>query len=436
VLVAVTDGADPDRDHFVHLCVILDALDAQAAASALQALPFEGGKRLVGERWWRTQPGPPLWPLSVHHRFPHLDRGMLAKDEWIDDAIITAAFENLHRQGNLSVGICTLAGTSETVFAGTRSLDPERGTYGFRAASVSAGESGWSPSDELREVVQWVRDEGVHVLLLPELSVDTDGRCVLEEEITRNPGELRLIIPGSFHLSTGDSDAPWANTAPVWIVSRTPGGTHLVPVGEAGKREPFDMPATLPEKAPTFVRAVHQAAQDDPSADFGTLLEDIGGPGHVPFVATPFGVFSCLICKDALVTTGDPGDLPMRTLRAADHLALLAMNGSSASWFWGQAELGARQFFAATYFANAAQLVRLGDASTPLAFWLLPRPLTQPRPGQKVLPADRKAHRVAFFRAPLPTSAAPHRQSEKWPTDGRVLVRIPLEHVSGFTDDL
>lgn len=432
-----TPSDAPGRDLLVHLWVVLDALDRHFASQPLQAVRRDRSVHLIGERWWTTLSGSVVRPLASHEHFPHLTRGHIRDEEWTDDTTVADRFQEVAWGDDLCVGLYTLdgyEGHATTQCVGTRPLDSERGVYGFRAEAVTGRRD---PADELRAAVAWARDAGVHILLFPELAIDERGRDALREEIGRDPGQLRLVVPGSFHVSTGSDDAPWANTAPVWLVSAS--GIVAALGTDARKREPFEMPALPPPDASPPTLQAHQSAWDDDTATFQTLREDIGGRGHVPFVATPLGVLSVLICRDALPAPGTApdADLPYRALRAADHLAFLAMNGSASAWFWERGEEASRQFFSGCYFVNAAQAVREDDQSTPVAFWLLPdiREAIQSDPDLSK-PSPRHSHRALFYRTPPPPDTAPHRRVAPWPVSGGLFVRIPLAASSPFTDRL
>ncbi len=427
-----------DEERFIHLYVILHALDAHMGGLTLQAIPhghLNGRERihLVGQRWWDTHPGVVRRRLSFHEHFPHLGRGLVYADEWVDCAQIGKAFAALVHGERLTVALCTLSGQSLTQFDGTRPLDSAAGVFGFAATGVEDAPTETSAS-ELLGTVQWAREIGAHVLVLPELSVDAAGRQCLQSEIEHDPGSLRLIIPGSFHSPTDKGRT--VNDAPVWLVDRSGGTARVVQVAAARKREPFDMDARAPDQAPAFARRAHQAATDSPSATFGALREDIDATGHLPIVATPIGVFCVLICKDSLVLPTDFGTSPLRGFRIADHLALVSMNESPAAWFWDEADRSARQYGSATYYANTPQLVHSGDSATELAFWLLPRlgTVVAADPTQSGKRDKRTEHKVTLFRT-LPPSI-PKRQVALWPETGRAHVSVSIPCGELFGDDV
>lgn len=421
----------------LHLHALLRALDEHHRHLDVVGLPHREHRLLVGRRWWDGSPeaaggeadaeddeGPEeTEEFASSSAFPRLRRGYVAEADWVVGDEVDVAFAGVAMAPRLRVGLSTLTHSQSTRFVPT---GPRSGRYGF----VSGGVDG-SLSAALCDTIRWARKSGVHILFLPELTVDSDGLDVLERELLLDPGSLRLVVPGSYHVPTGTGHR--ANAAPVWLVAET---GRVVPLGRVGKAERFSVRAVAPDKAPAFVREVHAAA-DEAEEGYDWLIEDTLDIGSGVVVRTPVGVVSALICKDVLV---DPPSPPRthrasEAVRAADHLGLLSMNENRVAWFGSRAAVAVRQHLTGTYYANAAFVVGAQDSAVALAFWLLP-PGRGAVSSEPEAPDARSARRMAFYaRRPESTPDASFVPGQ-WPVSGHLMVEIPVSLARAFPDDL
>ncbi len=365
------------------------------------------GQLVLGRRWWnlvgrgrtKSKRGPldsgP--PFAVEWPFPHLRLVETSKEEWLNVGSARAAFEPVKRAEKLRIGLCCLSGHARTWFVGTEILDAERGVYGFRASQIAEAESRYL--EELGEAIAWARREKIHVLFFPELCVCAAGRERLRAEIADDPGELCLVVPGSYHEQV-QGGGPWVNASPLWLVT----GEEIAEVTSFEKGETFSFHVSGAKKKETIRDAYLKAK----AAGCESLQEDIRPGGEIRALVTPVGVIGVAICKDALVAS----PLMLRYRQVVDHLLVLAMNDSSAAWFWSRAEEAARSFGSATFLANAAQVVKPEDAEVDMALWRVPR-----------LP--ELDWRVRYRRA-VPCPQPRDAEYRRLPAEGRVRFEIEI----------
>lgn len=407
---AEREGDLDERGRVVHLQAVLHALDIHFGGQPLQPVDGEGERiRLVGQRWWGAVASRPRRPFTIQEPFPHLARGVLHREEWVEERAATEAFGSALLDGALRVGLCALPGSGPTAFEATEVVDLD--TLGFRGTSVDDPSGECAP---LREAVAWAVERGVHVLAFPELAVDEAGRTALRDAIKSTPGSLCLVVAGSFHVASERDANAVANGSPVWAVVEG----VAVPVCTVEKTEPITTgPAGLGGD-------IQQRAEAESCT---AVREHIQPGGRVRVVPTPVGAFSVLICKDALVLGADGpfGDIRTKAYRSADHVVIPSMNGSAAAWFWGQAEESGRHHETATYYVNAAWVA---DDGVDVAFWSLPYRVG----GLTTEPEDAGGH-ARFPSGHEGRDEAETSRVSAPPDSGRVLVEVPLPTLDWFS---
>lgn len=366
-----------------YLLLLLFVLDEHFEQEPLQVYSDAQGDVLLGRRWWASvarheeRRRPINFGRSVHDAYPHLR--ILGQNIRVAQNVNTAlAFAQLGSVESLRIACCTLSGQARTNFVGTGPFNWGRGPhFGFRATHVGAPndrgrvtnpESAYI--DELRNTLTRARREAVHVLFLPELSVCEQGRSVLRDAIELDPGDLILVVPGSFHVSGVGSNAV-VNAAPVWLVHRDPdaAGGKVVTALQAEKSEIFDLPTARGEGVIGLKDPVDGAR----SAGFDQLAEHIVPSSTVQLLDTPVGSLLVLICKDALV--GPVDGHVQRAVAAADHVVVVSMNANPRAWFSPVALLWQRTG-TATYYVNSAQALNGASPSMlELAAAITPRGL-------------------------------------------------------------
>jgi hypothetical protein len=289
-----------------------------------------------------------------------------------------------------------LSGKAWTAFEPTKVLDAKRSVFGFRSSGIRTDLDTAFPGarylQELADCLTWARDERIHVLCFPELSVCPEGQKLIAVELRKNAGVLGLVVGGSFHVGNGSD---YVNAAPYWVVTTT-GDVKSHPDYE--KAEPFS----------TRVRGAKALPQMQQCCDAATtngcvhLCEDITPGNKVHVVETSVGVFGILICRDFLSGQHHVEQYA----RVVDHLLVVSMNASENAWFWASSEDPLRSNAVATFYVNSTQIIRNPtNADVEVAFWNTPREkervyraLPTARPGARAMAADGRI--LTTFQVP------------------------------------
>lgn len=380
--IALPDGlADDVRLRYAD--EMLKCLNEGFSSRPVGWLPGVRGGVAVGRRWWVAVAEHMRRSLPVEHQrspfsaFPSL-RVLTAQVTIASHYSVHSAFAQLANRSTMRVACDALSGAQRTTFVGTtRVTGPRSGRFGIRATHVGPPEDAAPPQaaevtyiDELGATLARARADGVQVLLLPELSVCPKGRAFISQELKRDPGELLLVVPGSFHV-----DAPQpgrhVNAAPLWVVERV-ADTKDVRVSEqvvANKSEVFDVAIDGVEGTPGLLQVVQAARANGCDA----LAEDIVPSVRSHLLNTPCGLFLVLICRD-LLTAPPEGHLAL-AMGSADHVLAPALSSSPKAWFVAAAQQASRRG-TAVYVANAAQALSTdGPAAIELAGVATPLPI-------------------------------------------------------------
>lgn len=368
-----------------HLWQLLKELDRIYSALPLLC----GGGLILGRRWWniaaRCDKGRPRSgfldgpALTRSYEFPHLRVVDIDYEEWIERGRTKQAFEHVVTTNKLRVGLCALSGKAKTFFNGTRVLPSEDNTVGFRAREIrflaepaAAGDETRPPDlealrtayrEELRHAVRWAHEERIHILCFPELCVCEKGREILRAEIESTPGELSLVIAGSYHVNTGPGADRAANTSPVWLVTEG----RVQPLRDYQKIDLMSVEmAHLPKDGEAG--PLHSVVELARSTGCEWAKEDVSQGDAGLLVDTPIGVVAIAICKDLLWSD----KTPLRKYDdVADHLLVVSMN-AAPDWFWFPAQKLSR-LGTGVFYVNTPQLVASNDSETEIAFWHLPK---------------------------------------------------------------
>ncbi|RJQ57182.1 MAG: hypothetical protein C4530_13230 [Desulfobacteraceae bacterium] len=361
-----------------HLWQLLKELDRIYSARPI----IRGGGLVLGKRWWnvakRCDEGRPRAgfldgsTLTRSYEFPHLRVVDLDDDEWVELGKTKSAFMGVLSKRTLRVGLCPLSGRAKTFFRGTRVLPHEINTVGFLAQEIRFwdDQTALSPNslksaykDELRAAVRWAREERIHILCFPELCVCEEGRQLLRKEIDSDPGELALVLPGSYHVNTDPENNFEANTAPVWLVV----DGIVRPLHDYQK---VDLMAVEVKhlKFGDEGHPNHSVVALAREAGCEWVKEDALEGNSALLLDTPIGVLAIAVCKDLLwsdrTRLGKYADV-------ADHILVLSMN-SSPGWFWFPAQKLSR-LGTGVFYVNTPQMVKTDDSDTEIAFWNLPK---------------------------------------------------------------
>jgi predicted amidohydrolase len=204
------------------------------------------------------------------------------------------------------IALCPLAGEFHPLFevwpAGDlfRAADP-----GMAGADALAA--------HLERLMDAAAEEGVHLLVLPELTVDLPARRALAARLAadRPPIPPYGVVAGSFHLLDCGYDRPCANESMLLDHAGAPLAAHH-------KRGRFRFPAVFLDKAPHLFSRIHPAPEPE-------IREDIEYGSELQIVETTLGRLALLICADGLVAD-DKGYLPVIRRLRPDLLFVIAMS--------------------------------------------------------------------------------------------------------------
>ncbi len=354
------------RDRFVRLHFLLCRIDDYYSEKRIVKMTASNGHIVLGRRFWDLyasntgKKAGSVIPRTTFDIFPHLRATEIKKNEWFEGQNIARAFRHVERSNELRIGLCVFSGRAKTMFVGTK--EREQGVFGFRAGTIEEADSYLK---ELQECIMWAADEGIHILLMPELSVCPEGLNKLKKVISDTKNELCAIFPGSFHVQSDIHKEQWVNAAPIWLVHREGGKTtvkdNLIPRYE--KADIFSMNLSKASGMPNAKDAYEKAKK----AKCDHLAEDIAPRRSFRLMSTPVGVMGILVCKDALA----PGPFIDEYKKLADHLMVLSMN-AKAGFFDPFGRKSARLSGLATFYVNASQLTTFQKAHVETAFWFLP----------------------------------------------------------------
>ena len=327
----------PPEERSYYLYLLLSWLDEFYSTRRLTRAKTSQGEYIVlGQRWWRVYAKHVSsarllagQKRSAYSGFPHLRDVKHSDEEWFRSKQLDEAFRSAVDEGFLRVGLCSLSGESRTQFEGTRVLDAKNDIYGFRSTCIVCGQ-GSDYTQELRECVKWARDNKIHVLCFPELSVCPDGRQAIWSEIEKAPGQLCLVIPGSYHDKVENGEDFWVNAAPIWLVT----SGKIIELTTFEKTEPFPMKTS---DALGF-SCICDAAKEAEDNGCECLKEHIRPGDMLRVLNTPMGMFGIMICRDQLMPQESGPKLVERYSRMVDHLLVISMNYSRRALFWSEAE--------------------------------------------------------------------------------------------------
>ncbi len=198
-------------------------------------------------------------------------------------------------KGSFKLALCPLEGAFHPRF--------EIDNQGFRACRPDGIVQPTRLHDHLTKVVEAAREAKVHLLVLPELMVDTEARNVLSSLLRHVPLDRTEVLPygvvaGSFHVWDGgapeaeDRAAPNAACRPRNQAVILDQGGNRIAVHD--KRGHFRFPAKLVQLAPQFFEKVAV-----PLAPTAEIREDIAPGNRLQVLHTSLGKLVLLICADA-----------------------------------------------------------------------------------------------------------------------------------------
>jgi len=314
------------------------------------------GVLILGKRFWHKSTdmivtGASLFPSL---RFIHMNTEELAAFECTADKIKETKFNDI-LQSDFSIGVCTLPSVHTKIKKTHKLLENDNKigiigayTYGtIDSASTSTDTGNKTETDidiatgtnskviirsKIDECLDWARKKMIKVLVFPEITVDNEDCTYLKQQIIKKPGNIQLVIPGSFHR-TIDNGKEIYNAAPIWLFNQSDDGKSVdfIDLGYYKKTIPFS------------------------SKERGTsniLTEDfVPGDCH-RFLPVKGGVWGIAICRDVLDLIQFANPLHAYA-DMVDFMLMPSMNGGHTDLFTSGAEALARWHNCATFYVNA-----------------------------------------------------------------------------------
>lgn len=274
--------------------------------------------------------------------------------------LIVKAAKQLHN-GSCKIGCFSLKGDFHTCFEHIQ--QPNSTALEFRASNI-AGRKAYE--DRITAVIQCAIKEKTDIVILPELTVDQEGRKLiarlLREGFNRDNPSVKMVVAGSYHVCVSEADAQFVNRCVVFD-----GYGEELP-WRHDKMIPYKMRASDAQKLSLFPNF---PAGIPPQTE---LWEGITPGSQLQLVDTPLGRIGIMICVDFL---SEQADLCHRLAIDArcDLLFVPSMTYQTAD-FENAARTFSRNALAASFIANAACILSApGKIQTEWgAHFLLPLP--------------------------------------------------------------
>jgi predicted amidohydrolase len=237
----------------------------------------------------------------------------------------------------IRIGLFSLRGGFTTGFQYTRRLARQK--HGFRATCVGPREEYFARLDKILEEASHP-ERGVHILLLPELTVDATGRERLAGQLAAMASRADrrpplLTVAGSFHFRQGDEDDRWSN---VCTVLDHTGRT----LWRQQKRVPFPFQGPVP---PWLQNCPPDLGPDE------SYHEDVEPGRSVALARSPLGWLAVAICSDLVPSS--TGEVSRWARSPADWILVPSMSGTTEQFLEASRELARAGKIVC--FANAVQ---------------------------------------------------------------------------------
>jgi hypothetical protein len=287
-----------------------------------------------------AHPGTYLYRLGMYW---HSDR-QLPRLSWFDPGdrtipLIHESGRDAAERGSFRIALCPLAGEFHPVFE----VWPKGGF--FRAADPGMAGAD-ALAQHLERLLEAAVEQGVHLLVLPELMVDPPARGALADLLGRDLRKLPYgVVAGSCHLLDCGYGRPCANESVLLDRAGAPLTAHR-------KRGRYQFPSAFIQNAPNFFSRVHPKPADE-------IREDIEYGSELRIVETTLGRLALLICADG-IAADDKGYLPVIRRLRPDLVIVVSMSHATEPFedFFKEMD----KYWIGTVFVNAHCVGQFGKA--------------------------------------------------------------------------
>lgn len=259
------------------------------------------------------------------------------------------------RRSAISIGIFPLSKDSFVNFSITKTLNPERNTFGFVSQSIYSD----IHNTALKDAIEIIRNENLDIACFPELLICEESLNLLETEIKSLKKDFFILMAGSFHRKLNEAKVGYQNSAPIIIYSQGQSQVFYY-----NKLEPFTIEA---KKASSrhFSNISEYFLNDD--INISHLMEDIvPDTSCIVFTCRKFGSFGVVICKDFLT---DDSKLMANYRKVVDHLFVISLNINPSADFLPRAEHLLMEHGIASFYVNAYSF---DNSNKSPSFYLIP----------------------------------------------------------------
>lgn len=223
----------------------------------------------------------------------------------------------------------------------------------FQAPSESSMDGAAALKAHLETVIQTARQEGVHLILFPELMVDANARSAIRDALeagTKEPGALYGVVAGSFHF--WEDRGPHSATA-----SEGPPVNESVFLDRAGAQ-------VMSHRKKGRYRVSSSRVTPKLFVDFSQeelrkeIYEGIRYGSELALIDTSLGRLGILICADA-IAADDRGYLPLIRRLRPDLVLVVAMSDETEPFEAFAEEMS--RYWIGTVFVNAHCLLKLSS---------------------------------------------------------------------------
>lgn len=305
------------------------------------------GVLILGRRFWYKDPdlivtGADLFPSL---RFIQMNAEELKAFQDTAAKIANTQLNDV-LQEDFSIGVCTLPSVYTLLENTEPLLDNKMGIRGTKTYGVYGNLTDQKKAVQYKidEALAWAEKRAIKILIFPEITLDDEDCAYLKTAIQQKPGDLQLVVAGSFHRTIGQ-EADFYNAAPIWAIQQSADGqsAEIIDLNYYKKIIPFSSGNKTQIKT-----------------------EDFTSGNCRRFIPVKGGILGVAICRDVLDLLQSANPLH-HYANMVDFMLMPSMNGGHTDLFTSGAESLARWHNCATFYVNAYQAIPTDPRKAELA---------------------------------------------------------------------